>query len=59
MFYEKAAGSKASGSLIAPWQGIHGWYWQNKSGTPVTSHQHFSGGQRTRIAGRSPDTTAS
>jgi hypothetical protein len=36
MFYEKAAGSKASGSLIAPWQGIHGWYWQNKSGSPVT-----------------------
>ena len=43
MFYEKAAGSKASGSLIAPWQGIHGWYWQNKSGAPVTVRLRMSG----------------
>jgi hypothetical protein len=43
MFYEKAAGSKASGSLIAPWQGIHGWYWQNKSGTPVTVRLRMAG----------------
>jgi hypothetical protein len=43
MFYEKAAGSKASGSLIAPWQGIHGWYWQNKSGGPVTVRLRMSG----------------
>jgi hypothetical protein len=43
MFYEKAAGAKASGSLIAPWQGIHGWYWQNKSGAPVTVRLRMSG----------------
>jgi hypothetical protein len=43
MFYEKAAGSKASGSLIAPWLGIHGWYWQNKSGAPVTVRLRMSG----------------
>ncbi len=43
MFYEKAAGSKANGSLIAPWQGIHGWYWQNKSGAPVTVRLRMSG----------------
>ena len=43
MFYEKAAGSKASGSLIAPWQGIHGWYWQNKSGAPVTVRLRLAG----------------
>jgi hypothetical protein len=43
MFYEKAAGSKASGSLIAPWQGIHGWYWQNKSETTVTVRLRMAG----------------
>jgi len=43
MFYEKAAGSKASGSLIAPWQGIHGWYWQNKSDAPVTVRLRMAG----------------
>jgi hypothetical protein len=43
MFYEKAAGAKASGSLIAPWQGIHGWYWQNKSDAPVTVRLHLAG----------------
>jgi hypothetical protein len=43
MFYEKAAGSKASGSLIAPWQGIHGWYWQNKSAAPVVVRLSIAG----------------
>src|SRR5258705_2818148 len=35
MFYEKGAGSKASGALIAPWQGIHGWDWRTKSANPA------------------------
>jgi hypothetical protein len=43
MFYEKASGSKASGSLIAPWQGIHGWYWQNKSDAPVVVRLRMAG----------------
>jgi hypothetical protein len=43
MFYEKAAGSKGSGSLIAPWPGIHGWYWQNKSDAPVTVRLRMAG----------------
>lgn len=43
MFYEKAAGATASGSLIAPWQGIHGWYWQNKNETPVTVRLRIAG----------------
>ena len=43
MFYEKAAGAQASGSLIGPWQGIHGWYWQNKSGAPVTVRLRLAG----------------
>jgi hypothetical protein len=43
MFYDKAAGAKASGALIGPWQGIHGWYWQNKSGAPVTVRLRLAG----------------
>jgi hypothetical protein len=43
MFYEKAAGAKANGSLIAPWQGIHGWYWQNKSEAPVMVRLRLAG----------------
>src|SRR5262249_43316515 len=35
MFYEKGTGAKASGALVAPWEGIHGWYWQNQSAAPV------------------------
>ena len=27
--YEKGQGSAASGTLTAPFSGIHGWYWQN------------------------------
>jgi hypothetical protein len=43
MFYAKASGAKASGSLIAPWQGIHGWYWQNKHAAPVTVRLRLAG----------------
>ena len=43
MFYQKAAGAKASGSLIGPWQGTHGWYWQNKSTVPVTVRLRMAG----------------
>ena len=28
--------SQASGTLTAPFPGIHGWYWQNQTGQPVT-----------------------
>jgi hypothetical protein len=35
--YEKADGrAEASGSLLAPFTGIHGWYWENNTGGPVT-----------------------
>jgi hypothetical protein len=43
MFYEKAAGAKANGSLIAPWEGTHGWYWQNKSAAPVVVRLRMAG----------------
>lgn len=35
--YEKGSGStSASGTLTAPFSGIHGWYWENPTGTPIT-----------------------
>lgn len=35
--------SKSSGSLVAPFTGLHGWYWKNKSTVPVTVELHASG----------------
>jgi hypothetical protein len=43
MFYEKGAGAEAGGSLIAPWIGTHGWYWQDKSEAPVTVRLRIAG----------------
>jgi hypothetical protein len=43
MFYEKRAGAKMSGSLIAPWPGEHGWYWQNKSEAGVVVRLRLAG----------------
>ncbi len=34
--YEKGAGETASGTLTAPFAGIHGWYWENTTGNDVT-----------------------
>jgi hypothetical protein len=35
--YETLEGtSEASGTLIAPFPGIHGWYWENQGSEPVT-----------------------
>ena len=34
--YKKNTDSQASGSLITPFEGTHGWYWKNKSPSPVT-----------------------
>jgi hypothetical protein len=41
--YEKKVGVKASGSLIAPFEGVHGWYLQNQGGKPVVVHLKLSG----------------
>jgi hypothetical protein len=43
MFYVKAEGAKANGSLVAPWIGTHGWYWQNNSEAPVVVRLRLSG----------------
>ena len=34
--YEKAEGSRGSGSFVAPSSGIHGWYWENTSDEEMT-----------------------
>lgn len=34
--YEKSQGSEASGTLTAPFSGIHGWYWENTGSEEIT-----------------------
>lgn len=35
--YEKRPPSeRAAGTLVAPFTGIHGWYWENATGAPIT-----------------------
>ena len=33
---DKQTRSRASGALTAPFQGMHGWYWENPGGSPIT-----------------------
>ena len=42
-FYKKAAGVTHHGSLTAPFDGIHGWYFENRSKAPVTVRLRLSG----------------
>lgn len=35
--------AQSSGALIAPFTGVHGWYWKNKTDAPVTVVLHASG----------------
>lgn len=42
-FYKKAAGAPHHGSLSAPFDGIHGWYYENRTKTPVTVRLKLSG----------------
>ena len=41
--YKQALGSSAAGSLIAPFDGVHGWYFQNQSVGPVVVRLRVSG----------------
>ena len=41
--YRKATGTKDNGALVAPFDGIHGWYVQNQSVKPVTITLRLSG----------------
>jgi hypothetical protein len=35
--YEKLQATQASGTLTAPFSGIHGWYWENPTNQEITS----------------------
>jgi hypothetical protein len=43
MEYKQATGLNSSGALVAPFEGIHGWYFQNQSDKPQTVHLKISG----------------
>ena len=42
-FYKKAGGPAHHGSLVAPFDGIHGWYYENRTKRPVTVRLKLSG----------------
>ena len=41
--YRKGAGVASNGAVVAPFDGIHGWYLQNQSERPVVVHLTLSG----------------
>jgi hypothetical protein len=41
--YKKATGTSQNGALTAPFDGIHGWYFQNQSINPVVVRVKISG----------------
>lgn len=41
--YKQATGIKANGALTAPFDGVHGWYFQNQSVNPVIVKVKISG----------------
>lgn len=44
--YQETTDSQANGALVAPFEGSHGWYWENKSGSPVTVMLNTKGAYR-------------
>lgn len=41
--YQKGTGVASNGSVVAPFDGIHGWYLQNQAERPVTVRLELSG----------------
>ena len=41
--YKQATGTSANGALTAPFDGIHGWFFQNQSVNPVVVRVKISG----------------
>ena len=63
--YEKGSGATANGSLVAPIEGIHGWYFRNRSAQPIKVRVRLSGfyqlvpsGQEGNLAGIQPGNPA-
>ncbi len=44
--YKETTDSQSSGSLSAPFDGSHGWYWENKTTAPVTVVLNTKGAYR-------------
>jgi len=44
--FKESTDSQASGSLTAPFEGAHGWYWENKTQSPVTILLNTKGSYR-------------
>lgn len=42
-YYKKGFALRDNGTIIAPFDGIHGWYFQNHSNRPVTIKARFAG----------------
>jgi hypothetical protein len=43
MFYRRAVGGEESGMLVAPFEGIHGWYFKNDSTAPIAVRLQVAG----------------
>jgi hypothetical protein len=43
MEYKQSTGLASSGALVAPFEGVHGWYFQNQSDKPLVVHLKLSG----------------
>ena len=41
--FDRREANEAHGTYTAPFSGIHGWYWLNKTGAPVTVTLKTSG----------------
>ena len=41
--YKQATATSANGALTAPFDGVHGWFFQNQSVNPVVVHVKISG----------------
>lgn len=54
---DKGTRTYASGSLVAPFSGMHGWYWENPGGTPLTITLASAGFYTSAIEYRSNRTT--
>lgn len=41
--FKQATGARSDGSLVAPIDGVHGWYWQNRSTKPIVIRLKMAG----------------
>jgi hypothetical protein len=54
--FDKSPWQDAHGTFTAPFTGIHGWYWENPEGKPITVTLHTSGFYGSAIEFRSDKT---